>query len=159
MLPPIEAHILAAAFYNIRKDIKDIDLFNEEFKNTVANCFYWESFIRHHGQAGLNFSFKNVTNRRDIEYQSQYQAVYIINGANAVRELVGTMKNFSKGDRDYWAQLFVDFVKYNIKDALEKSLFRRTIERPFSRPFPEHRGLWLLMSQPEQASNVWRPKA
>ena len=150
MLPPIEAHILASAFAQLKKEIPNIEIFSDEFKNTVANCFYWKSFFLNHGHESLSFIFQNGFTKRAAEYQS----LYVINGADAARDFVLSMRNLNKEERDYWSQLFVDFTKYNL--SMNKSLLRRSIERPFCRPFPEHQGLWQLMSQPVEVSKVRR---
>ena len=156
MLPPIEPKILASAFSELLRNIIDIELFNDEFKNTAANCFYWRSFIAHHGLIGLDFV--RVGKLNDMKFAAEYQFSYIANGANDVIEITKTMKGFSKGDREYWTQVFLDQKKYNIKEAGHKSLLRRSIERPFARPFPEHKGLWLLMTQPLVGKNPWASK-
>jgi hypothetical protein len=122
MLPPIEAHILATAFARLKKEIPNIEIFNEEFKNTVANCFYWESFFIYYGPSSISFTLSGGVNKRAIEYQ----ALYVTNGASAARDIVTSMKNLNKEERDYWAQLFVDFTKYNMD--MNKSLFRRSVE-------------------------------
>ena len=107
-----------------------------------------EEFFLHHGHESFNFIFRNGMTKRAAEYQS----LYVINGADGARDFVLSMRNLNKEERDYWSQLFVDFTKYNMD--MNKSLFRRSIERPFCCPFPEHQGLWQLMSQPVQFSNA-----
>jgi hypothetical protein len=146
MLAPIEPGILASAFVRIRGGVKHIDFYSAEFQNTTANCFYWESFILHHGMLGFDFIAPKDLTKNSIKYYASYKAIFVCDGANLIRSMTKTMDSYDVDGRAYWAQIILDHVKYNIKNAHKKSLARRYLERIFVRPFPEHRGLWDLMN-------------
>jgi hypothetical protein len=120
----------------------------------IGNTFFliMVKLVGIYGQISWDFVFSGSSGNTKLA--QEYLHAYVISGANDVTEIAKSMKGFGNESREYWTQVFLDDKKYNIKKAPYKSLLRRSVERPFARPFPEHKDLWSLMIYPLQSDNA-----
>lgn len=142
---PIREDILRKSASEIRIKIPYMDRYSDEFKNTVANCFYCRNYVFHFGEGSFTSLLLGAADKKSSSLISRYISTVIINGAEYAEKICDSTKSLSENDQNYFLQVFLDSVKYNITDAEKKSLVRRTVERKFSSPFPEHSNLWAQM--------------
>lgn len=145
----IDSRILRKAAQKLHSQMGNISDFPIEFCNSIANIFYINEYILAYGDQGIlnltNYWVKNENFTKDqiFKYLSIIQST-VYCSSDLAKSL--NDHNISINDRNYFIQLTLDQIKYNIPKSIYKSLFRRIIERFFCHPFPEHKDIWHLMS-------------
>jgi hypothetical protein len=143
---PLHVDVLTAAGKDLFKHLGDLSPFPSEYRNTVANSFYCRSYVLKFGAGAIEDYFaENLRLGCNVKDINEFHAAVIINGANSAIEMHRAMHGLTQKERNFVAELLVDALKYNIQRVHEKSLLRRTVERKFAKPFPEHQNLWELM--------------
>jgi len=143
---PLNIDVLKAARDDLLGQLGDLSPFPKEYRDTFANSFYCKHYVLVFGQSALvDLLAENMRLGVKASDYSHFISAVVINGANSIVEMRAAMQEFSQNDQNYWAALLVDSLKYNIPDAGYKSLLRRTVERRFTKQFPEHPNLWEVM--------------
>jgi hypothetical protein len=138
------------------EQLENLDDFNGELQNTIANVYYRpffvpdtpslasDDFIGHYAE-DAKFSVIAMNDLETIE-----DIVKSSRGARDQAKIADKSKvseSMAQALDGYLQQLLIDIYKYRIEDAPNKSPIRRAIERRFASPISEVDGLYSLMRQ------------
>jgi hypothetical protein len=128
----VDISVLVLAAHEVQKRCEHLDDIIPELANTFANIYYKAMAMVVNKPYAYNILYKDISTALK-DHANFSTAVGII--PDWIRAYRRDLVNIDLAE--YASILLLDQIKYNIPRALEKSLFRRTIERKFSSPFPE----------------------
>ncbi len=135
----LDNDILKKCAIKIKKELGGVDDLPYELQNTIANLYY--DFFLLEGrfgetEKGIPKVFRKegdiFNNLRDLTMDS----LFLTHHVPKIPEYVDSLRQIKKSDPnvlDYMTELFIDMLKYKIKNTFKKTGIRRSIERKINK--------------------------